>query len=69
MKTRPFVDAMSMNSGSVVVLFLIVKVRVLNPIQKPGSYWDRSSTLSLVGLEPTRGDSLLLDAKLVNLVC
>ena len=30
-----------------------VKVRVLRPVQQPGSYWDRSSALSLVGLEPT----------------
>ena len=30
-----------------------VKVRVLRPIQQPGSYWDRSSELPLVGLEPT----------------
>ena len=30
-----------------------VKVGVLRPIQQPGSYWDRSSELPLVGLEPT----------------
>ena len=30
-----------------------VKVGVLHPIQQPGSYWDRSSELPLVGLEPT----------------
>ena len=29
------------------------KVGVLRPIQQPGSYWDRSSELPLVGLEPT----------------
>ena len=26
---------------------------VLRPVQQPGSYWDRSSELPLVGLEPT----------------
>ena len=30
-----------------------VKVGVLRPVQQPGSYWDRSSELTLVGLEPT----------------
>ena len=30
-----------------------VKVGVLHPVQQPGSYWDRSSELPLVGLEPT----------------
>ena len=30
-----------------------VKVGVLRPFQQPGSYWDRSSELPLVGLEPT----------------
>ena len=35
-----------------------VKVGVLHPINQPGSYWDRFSTLSLVCLEPHRGDSL-----------
>ena len=35
----------------------MVKVGVLRPVQQPGSYWDRSSELPLVGLEP-RGDSL-----------
>ena len=30
-----------------------VKVGVLRPVQQPGSYWDRSSDLPLVGLEPT----------------
>ena len=25
----------------------------LRPVQQPGSYWDRSSELPLVGLEPT----------------
>ena len=29
------------------------EVRVLLPVQQPGSYWDRSSELPLVGLEPT----------------
>ena len=28
-------------------------VGVLRPVQQPGSYWDRSSELPLVGLEPT----------------
>ena len=32
---------------------LSVKVGVLRPVQQPGSYWDRSSELPLVGLEPT----------------
>ena len=38
-----------------IVLFVIVKVKVgvLCPVQQPGSYWDRSSELPLVGLEPT----------------
>ena len=31
-----------------------VKVGVLHPIQQPGPYWDRSSALSLVGVEPTQ---------------
>ena len=30
-----------------------VNVGVLRPVQQPGSYWDRSSELPLVGLEPT----------------
>ena len=30
-----------------------VKVGVLRPVQQPGSCWDRSSELPLVGLEPT----------------
>ena len=34
-------------------LLLKVKVGVLRPVQQPGSYWDRSSELPLVGLEPT----------------
>ena len=29
------------------------KVGVLRPVQQLGSYWDRSSELPLVGLEPT----------------
>ena len=36
-----------------VVSFLLIKVGVLRPVQQPGSYWDRSSELPLVGLEPT----------------
>ena len=30
-----------------------IKVGVLRPVQQTGSYWDRSSELPLVGLEPT----------------
>ena len=30
-----------------------VKVGVLRPVQQPGSYWDRSTELPLVGLEAT----------------
>ena len=30
-----------------------VKAGVLRPVQQPGSYWDRSSALPPVGLEPT----------------
>ena len=30
-----------------------VKVGVLRQVQQPGSYWDRSSALLLVGVEPT----------------
>ena len=33
--------------------YVKVKVGVLRPVQQPGSYWDRSSELPLVGLEPT----------------
>ena len=36
-----------------LVLWSKVKVGVLHPVQQPGSYWDRSSELPLVGLEPT----------------
>ena len=39
-----------------LVVFVVkdkVKVGVLRPVQQPGSYWDRSSELPLVGLEPT----------------
>ena len=32
---------------------IICSVGVLRPVQQPGSYWDRSSELPLVGLEPT----------------
>ena len=31
-----------------------VKVGVLNPVQQPGSYWDRPTVLPLVGVEPTQ---------------
>ena len=30
-----------------------VKVGVLHPVQQPGSYWDRSTVLQIVGLERT----------------
>ena len=30
-----------------------LKVGVLHPVQQPGTYWDRSSALSLVGIKPT----------------
>ena len=34
-------------------MYVKVEVGVLRPVQQPVSYWDRSSALSLVGLEPT----------------
>ena len=40
-------------SCSVSEIKVKVKVGVLRPVQQPGSYWDRSSELPLVGLEPT----------------
>ena len=40
-------------SKNVTGLKTKVKVGVLRPVQQPGSYWDRSSELPLVGLEPT----------------
>ena len=40
--------------GIITFLFLgQIKFGVLRPVQQPGSYWDRSSELPLVGLEPT----------------
>ena len=39
--------------GSSCFIWTKVKVGVLRPVQQPGSYWDRSSELPLVGLEPT----------------
>ena len=39
--------------GAMALNILKVKVGVLRPVQQPGSYWDRSSELPLVGLEPT----------------
>ena len=30
-----------------------VKIRILHPIQQPGSYWDKPSALPLVGNRPT----------------
>ena len=38
-----------------------VKVGVLHPVQQPGSYWDRSSELPLVGLEPTEVTAYAVD--------
>ena len=44
-----------------------VKVGLLCPIQQLGPYWDRSSALPRVGVEPRhRGGSLWLDAKHAN---
>ena len=44
---------------SMVVSSTKVKVSVLHPVQQPGSYWDRFSSLSVVGVGPTHtGDSL-----------
>ena len=40
-------------AGQTVAIDKKVKVGVLRPVQQPGSYWDRSSELPLVGLEPT----------------
>ena len=40
-------------SRRIITLKVKVKVGVLRPVQQPGSYWDRSSELPLVGLEPT----------------
>ena len=42
-----FLECLNVNNVSKV------KVEVLRPVQQPGSYWDRSSELPLVGLEPT----------------
>ena len=49
-----------------IIMWVKAKGFFLRPVQPPGSYWDRSSGLPLVGLEPHRGDSLWLDAKLAN---
>ena len=53
-------DSYTMNSDNIFSHIKIpyiqsskVKVGVLRPFQQPGSYWDRSSELPLVGLEPT----------------
>ena len=35
-------------------LYLKSKLGVLRPVQQPGSYWDRSSAMPLVGVEPTQ---------------
>ena len=45
-KDEPFILAQRLSWSK-------VKVGVLRPVQQPGSYWDRSSELPLVGLEPT----------------
>ena len=47
-----FYQCLHIPVGYLQVLYK-VKVGVLRPIQQPGSYWDRSSELPLVGLEPT----------------
>ena len=39
--------------SSPTALKLKAKVGVLCPVQQPGSYWDSSSALPLVGLKPT----------------
>ena len=44
-----FLDILILPINSIIK----VKVGVLRPVQQPGSYWDRSSELPLVGLEPT----------------
>ena len=41
------------NTTAGTLYYYKVKVGILRPVQQPGSYWDRSSELSLVGLEPT----------------
>ena len=38
--------------STVTIDIIKVKVRVLRPIQQPGSYWRRPSALSLVGVKP-----------------
>ena len=51
---RHKIDDSSINFPESESLELVkVKVGVLRPVQQPGSYWDRSSELPLVGLEPT----------------
>ena len=50
-------DCFTFKTPTVTMKLLTVKVKVkvgvLCPVQQPGSYWDRSSELPLVGLEPT----------------
>ena len=46
-------DAGKCNCLSCTCTLCTVKVGVSHPVQQPGSYWDRSSVLPLVGLEPT----------------
>ena len=54
---RKNISLMKINNIIVVlhtgIILSKVKVGVLRPVQQPGSYWDRSSELPLVGLEPT----------------
>ena len=45
-------DLISVDKNSPFDDLVKVKVGVLRPVQQPGSYWDRSSELPLVGLEP-----------------
>ena len=46
-------SGLKMNREKTKVIWSKVKVGVLRPVQQLGSYWDRSSELPLVGLEPT----------------
>ena len=53
-KKREILSGLSVIFGLAITYCITkVKVGVLRPIQQPGSYWDRSSELPLVGLEPT----------------
>ena len=46
-------SATVLSGSGCTIVYAKVKVGVLRPVQQPGSYWDRSSELPLVGLEPT----------------